>query len=207
METLNTCIIVWGVASQALTGNEISGDGYAVRIFEDKALVAAVDGLGHGKAAAEASGIALKVIENTQCDDPCAIIMQCDKALKGSPGVVLSLAIFNAKNNSMTWLGIGNVEGILKRSNPEIVPPHESLFLTNGILGYHFQSIRPSVLDLQPGDTLVFATDGIRNGFAQEVNPVDSPSQIADHILRKWSLKTDDALVLAVRYPGGRSNS
>jgi len=203
MEKLNTCIIDWGVEIRALTGNEISGDGYIVKILKDKALVAAVDGLGHGKDAAEASGIAVNAIENFKSEDPILIIRHCHEALKGSQGAVLSLAIFNAKNNSMTWLGIGNVEGILKRSNPEIIPSHETLFLTGGILGYHFQSVRPSVLDIRKGDTLVFATDGVRSGFTEEVHPTDSPCQIADQILKNFDKKTDDALVLAVRYLGG----
>lgn len=203
MEELKTCIVDWGVAIRALAGNEISGDGYTVKIFEDKALVVAVDGLGHGKAAAEASRIAIKAIEDSQSEDPIQITRSCHEALKGSLGAVLSLALVNAKNNSMTWLGIGDVEGILKRSNPDIYPSHETLFLTGGILGYLVQSVRPSVLPIKKGDTLVFATDGVRGGFAEEVNPTDSPCQIADKILEKYNKNTDDALVLAVRYLGG----
>lgn len=207
MEKLNACLIEWGVASRALAGNEISGDSYVVKIFGEKALVAALDGLGHGTAAAEASAIAVRAIENSRSEDPAELLRECHESLKGSQGVVLSLALLNARNNSVTWAGIGNVEGILKRSSPEINPLHETLFLTNGILGYHFQSIRPSVLDLEPGDTLIFATDGIRSGFARDVNPADSPRRIAGQILQNYNTNTDDALVLAVRYPGGRSNS
>jgi hypothetical protein len=53
------------------------------------------------------------------------------------------------------------------------------------------------------GDTLIFATDGVRSDFASEhLAHDDPPQQLADRILARWGTKTDDALVLVARYVG-----
>ena len=48
-------MIEWGVASRALPGETRSGDLHVVESFAGGALVAAVDGLGHGEEAADAA--------------------------------------------------------------------------------------------------------------------------------------------------------
>ena len=42
----------WGVAAQALPGEAISGDRHVMQAFPSGALVAVIDGLGHGEEAA-----------------------------------------------------------------------------------------------------------------------------------------------------------
>jgi hypothetical protein len=57
---------------------------------------------------------------------------------------------------------------------------------------------------------LIFATDGIGNGFIQEPwlrNPLlrlaqNGPQQLAGQLLTQYGKTTDDALVLVARYLG-----
>ena len=105
----------------------------------------------------------------------------------------------------MTWLGVGNVDGLLLRADPQTNPAHESLLLRGGVVGYQLPSLRPSTIHVGRGDILIFSTDGIRSGFEEEVNPEESPQQIADKIIMNYNRKTDDALVLVARYTGGLS--
>ncbi len=201
---MKTPIIDWGVAILAFAGSEQAGDAYLVKTFENHALVAAIDGLGHGDPAAQASRLAVDVLDSHASEDLVALTRRCHAALKGTRGVVFSLALFRPDDDAMTWLGIGNVEGVLSRRNS--APGKrmsETLFVSSGVIGYNLQSIRPSVLPVAPGDTLVLATDGIRSGFAGEVHPEDPPRGIADRIIAKYGKQTDDALVLVVRYLGG----
>src|SRR2546428_3284421 len=58
METLDKLIVEWGVASQTLAGEVESGDKHVVKIFPHGALLAAIDGLGHGEEAAAAANMA-----------------------------------------------------------------------------------------------------------------------------------------------------
>src|SRR5256885_10652057 len=105
----------------------------------------------------------------------------------------------------LTWLGVGNVEGLLvygdgaARSGVR----RASLAPRGGIVGSELPRLHPVVLPIAPGDTLFFATDGIREGFAEGLSPEAAPQQLADQILARHGKGTDDALVLVARYLGG----
>jgi phosphoserine phosphatase RsbX len=205
MEETIDPIIDWGVASLPLAGEERSGDAFAVKAWRGKSLVAAIDGLGHGEQAATAAGMAVETLMShaSASSDIVALVRRCHDSLMRTRGAVLSLALFDAGNDAMTWLGIGNVEGLLLHADPRRKPASESLLLRGGVVGYHLPSLRPSTTHLGPGDILIFSTDGIRSGFAGEINPEASPQQIADTIIMNYNRKTDDALVLVVRYNSG----
>jgi len=203
MEEIISPIIDWGVASQSLHGAQWSGDAYVVKAFKNKVLVAAIDGLGHGKHAEDAAGVAVTTLVNHHAEDIVPLVRRCHEELLKTRGVVLSIALFNSTDDSINWLGVGNVNGYLLRNNPLVKPDHESLFLRGGVVGYQIPSLRPSSIHVNRGDILIFSTDGISSGFEKEVNPQESPQQIADKIITNYSRKTDDALVLVARYNGG----
>jgi len=205
MEEIKSPIIEWGFATLSFTGEDRSGDAYLVKASEKTALVAAIDGLGHGRQAAEASHIAALTLTDHASEDVTSLVKLCHEALARTRGVVLSLASFDAAGNTMTWLGVGNVDGFLLRADHRTEPSYESLFRRGGVVGYQLPSLRPSTLQVSPGDTLIFSTDGIRSGFIHEVKPEDSPQEAADMIITNYNRKTDDALVLVVRYVGGAS--
>jgi serine phosphatase RsbU (regulator of sigma subunit) len=204
MEAIKSPFIEWGLAALALAGEEQSGDAYAVKAWEKKILIAVIDGLGHGEKAADAARIAVETLINhvSDTDDVVSFVRQCHEALLRTRGVVLSLALFDAENNTMTWLGIGNVDGLLLRADPQTNPARVSLLLRGGVVGYQLPSLRASTISVARGDLLIFFTDGIRSGFEKEVNPGDPPQQIADRIITNYYRNTDDALVLVARYTG-----
>jgi hypothetical protein len=49
---------------------------------------------------------------------------------------------------------------------------------------------------------LVCATDGIRSGFEEEIDPQEMPKENVAKILTKYSKGDDDVLVLVARYLG-----
>jgi hypothetical protein len=100
----------------------------------------------------------------------------------------------------MNWLGIGNVEGLLLRSDRAM--KCEALITRGGVVGYQLPPLREVAVPVVGGDTLIFVTDGIGSGFAADVPLNRSPQVIADDILRKWGKNTDDALVFVARYVG-----
>ena len=61
-----------------------------------------------------------------------------------------------------------------------------------------------SEVSVAPGDTLVFATDGVRHEFTAEISISEPPQRLADQILARFGKGTDDALVLVARYLGHR---
>jgi len=207
MEALRTPLIDWAVAAHALPGEERSGDTHVVKAWGNKFLLAVIDGLGHGEHAANAAQIAADTLISHASDseDVVSLMNQCHKSLVKTRGAVLSLALFDTVNDTITWLGVGNVDGLLLRADRHIKPSSESLLQRGGVVGYQMPSLRPSTTHIRRGDILILSTDGIRGGFEKEVNPEEAPQQIADMIIMNYNRKTDDALVMVARYTGGLS--
>lgn len=204
MATLSS-LIEYGVAAQAMPGQTESGDAYVAHPVPKGMLVAVMDGVGHGEEAATAARIATATLESGSHESIVSMLRRCHERLQGTRGVVMSLALLNEADETLTWVGVGNVEGWLLRAEATANLKQESLLLRGGVLGSQLPPPYASIIPLMNGDTLIFATDGIRNGFTQEVNLSDPPQKIADAILAKHNKETDDALVLVVRYRGSAS--
>ncbi|HET6464165.1 MAG TPA: SpoIIE family protein phosphatase [Nitrospiria bacterium] len=194
--------IEWGVGSRGLTSEVESGDAHIVQLLPKGALVAVVDGLGHGSEAASAARKAVDCLSNGASGSVISLLTECHRSLQGTRGVVMSLALFNSDDQAMMWTGVGNVTSVLYRADSRIAPSSENLLPRAGIVGYVLPPLRAAVLPVSPGDTLVMASDGIRDGFVVKPFLKDPPQQIADRILSQHAKETDDALVLVVRYRG-----
>lgn len=205
METLRASAIEWGVAALALPGQAESGDWHVVKCFPKGVLVAAIDGIGHGDEAAAAAKIATAVLE-AHADEPViALVRRCHESLRATRAVVMSLASFNTAHGLMTWLGVGNVHGVLLRSGATMSPGEESLLLRGGVVGGQLPPLQAAVLPVTPGDTLILATDGIHSNFAPGIAQSQPPQKAAQSILARHGKGNDDALVLVVRYVGDRA--
>src|SRR5437660_9663275 len=187
METLDKLIVEWGVASQTLAGEVESGDETVVKIFPHGALLAALDGLGHGEEAAAAANWAVRVLQSSENESIISLLKRCHECLRSTRGVVISLAGFNAVDQTMTWVGVGNVEGVLLRADRAVSPSHESLLLRGGMVGRRLPLVQAAIVPVMRGDTLIFATDGVRTEFAQRRVLDGGPQQIADRILARYA--------------------
>jgi negative regulator of sigma-B (phosphoserine phosphatase) len=198
----STLAIEWGVASRALAGQSVSGDVSAVVRTANGVVVAAVDGLGHGSEAATAAEIAAETLKTHAEESLAEIIGRCHRALRRTRGVAISIASFDARQGTMTWTGIGNVEGTLFRAASNALPAREALLLRGGVVGYALPQLRIATLPVTRGDTLIFATDGVGAGFRHRSVPGGFARDLAADILLRHGREHDDALVLAARYIG-----
>lgn len=195
-------LVHWGVATLALEGQTESGDLHLVQPVQDGVLVAVLDGLGHGEEAAAAARLAVSTLERYSEEPPLSLLQRCHLALKGSRGVVMSVARFDVPRGTMTWLGVGNVEGVLHHVNWSERSGRASLVTRGGIVGGEVPAVQAAVIPVGAGDTLVFATDGISGNFLADVSAREEPQRLADQILARHGKGTDDALVLVARYLG-----
>jgi negative regulator of sigma-B (phosphoserine phosphatase) len=203
MGAVSTRLIEWAAASRALESPGGSGDQYLVGLVPNGMLLAVADGLGHGIEAELAAETALGVLREHAEEPVIALFNRCHRRLRTTRGVVLSVALFHAVEGAMTWLGVGNVEGILLRADPAARPRQESLLLRAGVVGAQLPQLQGAILSVSPGDTLILATDGVRSDFARDALADDPPQRTADRILSQYSKGNDDALVLVARYLGG----
>ncbi|HKA90007.1 MAG TPA: SpoIIE family protein phosphatase [Haliangiales bacterium] len=192
----------WGAASAAHAGEGESGDRYVVRFRPDGALLAVVDGLGHGPEAARAATAAAALIEEHAADDLVALLHRCHAALRDTRGVVMCVAAFKPAAGEMEWLSVGDVEGVLARRDGEGAPKLTWLAQRSGVVGAGLPMVvSPSRLRLRLGDTLALASDGVRTDFSQLTTGAN-PQDAAERILAECRRADDDALVLVARYRG-----
>lgn len=189
----------WDVAATPIPGEKALGDRAVGAFAEERALAAAVDGLGHGVETAAAAQAAASVLERSAGQDPAAAVLACHRALRGTRGAALSLASIDLRKHTMTWLGVGNVEARLLHA-AEPIPATESLLLHSGIVGHDLPRLSERTTRIARGDVVIFATDGIRRDFADVLVPSGSCRDIAERILQQQALGSDDALALVVRY-------
>lgn len=198
-----TGALEWAVAERTLRGETESGDLYLVAPFADGALAAVIDGLGHGPEAAQAARAARAILS----EDPGApaeqLMRRCHEGLRGTRGVVLSLASINTATDTLTWVGVGDVEGLLLRGDPAARPASQSILLRGGVVGYQLPPLHEARHALAPDDMLILATDGVRRDFLGQTPCEGDVQAIADTVIFNQAKSTDDALVLIARYRGG----
>jgi negative regulator of sigma-B (phosphoserine phosphatase) len=207
VENVEARWIDWAVAAAALAGEIESGDRHVVRPFGGGVLLAAIDGLGHGREAAEAAALVVRTLERHAEQPLTSLVERCHDTLRGTRGAVMSLASYRARDHAMTWLGVGNVEGVLLRADGTPHARSESLLLRGGVVGIRLPALSAAVVPVRRGDILILATDGIRGEFARGVIATDPMQRIADRILTDHHTAADDGLVLVSRYldsGGGR---
>ena len=200
MEAVRTGPIEWAVAEFVRPGQTESGDQYLAMEIPGGAVVGVIDGLGHGAEAANASKTAVRSIERHAGEPAIRLMRECHQSLVGLRGAVMSVASINATEETMTWLGVGNVEARLLRGGTEPLPVTESLLLHGGIVGHQLPRLPAQTTKIGRGDILIFATDGIKRDFADNLVPSGSCREIAERILEQCALGSDDALVLVARY-------
>ncbi len=197
-------LVEYGVANFVLPGQGESGDRHLICCAGDGILIAAMDGIGHGEEAAHAAETAISILKTNAEEPVISLVERCHQELRSTRGVVLSLASIDPQHGMMTWLGVGNVQGVLMRAGAQKGSVQEVLLLRGGVVGSQLPALQAAVLPIAKGDTLVFVTDGIRSEFVETLSALESAQRAADRILIQHGKGNDDALALVVRLTGVR---
>lgn len=194
--------VEWSVASQPHPQQLVSGDLHVVAPTRTGVLIAVVDGLGHGDEAGVAARTAIDVLAAHADESPVALVQRCHRALQNTRGAVMTLAAVDTSENTASLLGVGNVEAVLLRADPTAKPRRESAILRGGVVGYQLPPLQETVVPFMAGDLLAFATDGVREDFADELSPAEPTAQLVERLMAKKFRGTDDGLVLACKHLG-----
>jgi negative regulator of sigma-B (phosphoserine phosphatase) len=199
---MKTAVFEYGVALLTLPGETHSGDKHAIQEFDGGALVALVDALGHGDGAADVADVAVKMLEQHANESLGSLLTRCHMAMRGTRGGTISMASFNFREQTMTWLGIGNVTGVVMYADSRVTPRVQSLLVRGGLVGDYLPALYPSSIRLSRGDTLILTTDGIRDQFIELLPSTLEPQLLAERILRGYAKHSDDATVVVFRFNG-----
>jgi len=187
-------------ATLPLPGQSESGDRCLIKHVGKGTLIAVVDGLGHGQEAASAAHAAIGALDRYSKEPLAEMVRRCHDAVVGLRGVVLGLAYLDPQAATMTWLGVGNVGGILLRADLGNRPSRITLLPSAGFIGAEQTHPTTRSVPLALGDTIILFSDGIKDGFAESLVLSNTPQEIADFVITRHVKGNDDALVLVARY-------
>jgi phosphoserine phosphatase RsbX len=191
----------WAVSGRPLPGQAVSGDLAACMPVGDGALLAVIDGLGHGPEAAEAAGIARDTIAAHSSESLASLLRLCHVGLVRTRGAAITLVRVECGAGMLQWVGVGNVEAYLvRRTQGGHGSMTASAVLFGGAVGYRLPPrLRASATDLRPNDLVIMATDGVSGDYVPEVATGQPVDRIAHTILDNHARATDDALVAVAR--------
>ena len=200
--TCATALLDYGVASVTAADQDESGDRHLVKTIPNGALLAVVDGSGHGREAGGPARLAVETLEAHANDDVVPLFQRCHQRLRNTRGAVMSIASINAAQSTLSWAGVGNIEGMILRYGSFRQESVDRLLLRPGIIGYRLPYLQAMDLRIAPGDLIILATDGIRPDFEKQIMPDEHPKLIAKKISSGYLKPNDDGLVLVGRYLG-----
>jgi negative regulator of sigma-B (phosphoserine phosphatase) len=195
------CAVAWA----NMPGEDVCGDRHLANLGPATALVGVIDGLGHGPEAARAAEAAIEVIGDVVDVPIPELIERCHAALRPTRGAAMTLVHIDARRALMTWAGVGNVEA---RLVPQGTPGRDrsvreaAIMLRGGVVGYQLPTVTTRSIPLEPGDSIVLASDGLTADYVDDVKANRTPAALAEDVLSSHRKGTDDALVLVARYLG-----
>ena len=190
------------MAGLAHEGEGRSGDLAVFAASDRGGLVAVIDGLGHGDPAADAAEAAADVLRTEVERPPQELLELCHEELRRTRGAVMTLAWFDLEARAMVWTGVGNVEARFVRAGDGGDGRHASPVVLGGVVGFNLPQVRLGTIPLEPGDSVVLATDGVAADYSSSLESGIAAQELAERVLERHGKGTDDALAVVVRYLG-----
>jgi len=187
----------WGAFTRPQAGEESNGDGYIIKRFENRQLIAIIDGLGHGEGARLAAAAAIASVEENSEAAVEAILRAAHEALRSTRGVVMGVAAIDCSSRTIEYSGIGNTDfRVLGGTKPL------RFISLNGTLGSRLERVKVFKEQLPRAATIVLSTDGISERWDPENYPgllgLD-PQLLCAVVLRDYGRANDDATILCGR--------
>lgn len=182
-----------GIYGRPHPDEQVSGDGAALVRDGQRAVLAVIDGLGHGPSAREAAVLAAESVRTHALEGASAVARACHEAVAGTRGAVLSVCDVTA--GEVEHIGLGNI-------SVRFVRPRQSRRATGigAVLGSTgaIDRLRPERFAIERGELVVMYTDGITRAarIADELALLrEHPIAIAQHLVHNHARAHDDALV------------
>ncbi|MCQ1534382.1 SpoIIE family protein phosphatase [Methanosarcina sp. KYL-1] len=182
-----------GTATRSFYNDPHCGDQYGWWENDERITLCLADGLGHGIEAEKAAKAAIDYISRNLCEPLPQIFSRCDKAIRHTRGVAMSIAIIDKNNSTLTHGGIGNVSVMVKGRKKT------KLSSDWGIIGGGYRKLHTNTVDLAHDDLVLMWTDGISehldiSGYEEFL--CRNVQKLANRILEDHAKVTDDATIV-----------
>ncbi|MEV4622621.1 SpoIIE family protein phosphatase [Asanoa sp. NPDC049573] len=181
--------------SRAMSGEEVCGDGYAVRSAGGRTQVLVSDGLGHGPMAAAATAATVQAFQAAPAGPPAAVVEHLHRAVRHTRGAAIAVAQLD--DGEVRFAGLGNIAGFVVDDTAR-----RGLVSLPGIAGHQRRATREFSYPFGPGALLVMHSDGVVDRWNLDDYPglrERAPQVVAATVLRDAGTRRDDACVLVAR--------
>jgi anti-sigma regulatory factor (Ser/Thr protein kinase) len=189
----------WAAAlTRPITGEQVSGDGYAVRVVGGRHQLLVSDGLGHGPLAAAASEAAVAAFRAAPAGPPGSVVLHLHRAMSHTRGAALAVAELDSASHLLRYAGLGNIAAMIVVAGER----RRGLVSLPGIAGHQRPAVREYDYPLPAGATLVMHSDGVVDRWDLADYPGlagRAPLVSAATLLRDAGIRRDDACVLVAR--------
>ena len=189
--------MIVGFAGRPLSGEDLSGDSWAMREEGGISLFIVADGLGHGIQAAEASAEAVSAFRTSKDIDPTPIVQRVHRALRGTRGAAVAVACLDHTKQIVRYAGIGNISGV-------VVSPEKTQFMIshNGTAGHEATHFQEFTYAFPKTSILIMHSDGLATSWNLKSYPglqTRHPSVIGGTLYRDAARNRDDVCVVVAK--------
>ena len=184
---------------------QFCGDGFAMAEQGRNCYLIALDGLGHGAAAGDASTEAAQYFLENYSTDPASNLRGIHTSIRKTRGAVGTIVQISLAQGKMKYCGIGNIAGKVYTLDGSTIlnASSKNIISYNGILGHNIPStLNTQTMDWGRNKLLILHSDGIltRSDLSKYPNlHRHDVSIIAAVLYRDFRRETDDALVVVAR--------
>ncbi|GAB3819127.1 ATP-binding protein [Pontibacter rugosus] len=193
-----------GYIMVAKPNETMCGDGLAVIENGPELYLLALDGLGHGSNAHEASRQASEVFNTSPLLPPDQMLRNIHEKIKRTRGAVGFMAGISGNTQKMTYCGIGNIAGKLFSADGSMAGQgYKNIISYNGILGHNIpNTLSNQALDWGRNRMLIVHSDGIKSRWDLHKYPSLNrhlATTTAALVYKEYCRQTDDTLVVVCK--------
>lgn len=179
-------------------GEEHCGDVYAWKANPYFIKVMLSDGLGHGILAQHASEKAAEAFQKSVFNTPHQILMDIHHNIKGTRGLVATVAVYDLSAKTWQFCGVGNISTRMQDAiSSKTYLPY------NGIVGVNMpRQLESQTVKAEPGRHLIMCSDGISSRWdaSQHIGAFRCDQSIlASVIYKDFARHTDDTSIVIVK--------
>jgi len=180
-------------------GERHSGDVVVIVRTEEYVLLGVIDGLGHGKEAADIAQKIKSYIETHSHEAVDILLQNAHEHFKGSRGAVIGLAKIQ-NSGSLNYVGIGNISCKIISNTKEF-----TLLSKDGALGLRSRNISTIQAEIKKGERLIMYSDGISNELFRSKYrlPNKGSKQLISTIIEKFGKGHDDVSLIYLNKTNG----
>jgi anti-sigma regulatory factor (Ser/Thr protein kinase) len=180
------------------SGQDLCGDGWKTIRYSIERRIIALDGLGHGPEAHNASEAAIEEFVKIKNATPAETIKILHQKIRNTRGAVGMVFHINMIANTIAFAGLGNISARIIGQDK-----NKNCISYNGIIGYIIpNTLNTNHISWQRHETLIIYSDGIKNRWDLSHLPnilYRDGSMLAAAIYKEFSRNTDDLLVIVVK--------